>query len=218
MAEDCGVNKMNAKHASNCQELQSRFEGREAIYLDHCAWRVRVSDIRLHPAFHLSAEVERIPTPGLSAPLFHTSDGRPRPPLRWKLRAGYLTAFSDDSWSCGYGGWVLYFSPQLIQDVMEAAAQFGENAVCQETYMQISRLFRHRLYGRSERYVFEEVVERGTGAFRMSDALPMTVTVPASSGWVACPCCGRRFKLSDGLRWDGARHSTCGQRLFINVG
>jgi hypothetical protein len=32
-------------------------------------------------------------------------------------------------------------------------------------------------------------------------------------GWVDCPTCGSRFKLSDSNAWDGTRHRRCLQRL-----
>src|SRR5258708_32915019 len=95
---------MNSKHASNCKELQTRFEGREAIYVEKGALRVRVSNIRPRGGFSIRAEAEEIATPGLEMGMFH----RPRlpgaGPVRWRFGAGYLTTFSAQSWKLGYGG------------------------------------------------------------------------------------------------------------------
>jgi hypothetical protein len=53
-------------------------------------------------------------------------------------------------------------------------------------------------------------------AYPQNDAQPAVVTLSAG-GWVSCPCCGRRFKLSDSKRWNSERHMTCGQKLIINI-
>jgi hypothetical protein len=206
---------MNATHVENFQELRRRFEGREAIYVDRGAWHVRVSDIRLQPRFHVAAEIERFPTPGLDVPVFHTPAG-PVPPVRWNTWGGYLTSFTENSWSCGYGGWSLYFSPKFVQMAIEGAAPLADNPVSSDIYKRICQLvmepqFRHTWH----RYVFRDVVERGTGMFRLSGELP--VAVQMVFGWVTCPWCDMRFKPTDPLRWDGHRHTSCGQRLLIEV-
>jgi hypothetical protein len=207
---------MNATHLNSFQELRSRFEGREAIYVDRGAWHVRVSDIRLQPRFQVLAEIERLPTPGLDVPVFHRPAG-PVPPARWKTGAGYLTGFTETSWSCGYGGWSLYFCPKFIQMAIEAAAPLADNPVSHDIYECICKLVMDPQFrDTSHRYVFGDVVEPGTGRFRLSDELP--VTVQMVTGWVTCPWCDMRFKPADHLRWDGHKHTSCGQRLFINAG
>jgi hypothetical protein len=38
-----------------------------------------------------------------------------------------------------------------------------------------------------------------------------------TDGWINCPNCGIRFKLTDTSRWKKRRHTTCGQRItFAN--
>ena len=38
---------------------------------------------------------------------------------------------------------------------------------------------------------------------------------PYAEGWIECPFCGTRFSLRDRDRWNGERHTTCGQRIVI---
>ncbi len=40
--------------------------------------------------------------------------------------------------------------------------------------------------------------------------------VPDTEGWIKCPNCNFRFKLSDANAWDGERHKRCMQLLTIN--
>src|SRR5260370_35525926 len=112
---------MNSKHASNCKELQTRFEDREAIYVEKGALRVRVSNIRPRGGFSIRAEAGEIATPGLGVGMCH----RPRlpgaGPIRWRFGAGSLTTVSAHSWQRGYGAWSLYFVPQIIQSVLAFA-------------------------------------------------------------------------------------------------
>ena len=92
------------------QEVRAMFEGREAIYIEQGAVRVRISNIRGSASQAIiSAEVEEIPTPGLGVGRFRHLPGNK--PLRWTINAGYLTVFSDQLWTMGYGGWSLYFHP-----------------------------------------------------------------------------------------------------------
>jgi len=47
-----------------------------------------------------------------------------------------------------------------------------------------------------------------------NDAPPLAVS-PNPAGWVQCPCCGKRFGLTNSASWDGKRHRTCGQSLSL---
>jgi hypothetical protein len=125
-----------------------------------------------------------------------------------------LTRFSNNTWSVGYGGWSLYFCPIVIEAVSVMARRLPETMDRQKAYrrMNIALLLLKTDPGPS-RNVFEDAVEPGTNNRRKSDAPP--IAIEASSEWVMCPYCDRRFKLSDPLRWNGERHSTCGQRLLI---
>ena len=205
---------MNPKHANNCEELRSRFEGREALYVDKGVLRVRVNNISSGRGFVIRADVEEIATAGLGVGMFH------RPPLGAgplprSIAAGYLTTFSAQCWQMGYGGWSLYFSPEIVQAVAGFAARFPENADPNEGYKEVCRLLMELNAYEPTRLVFSDAVCAGSGKFRMSDS--PAIAVQASSGWVVCPYCGKRFTLSDSRRWDGERHTTCGQRLAINT-
>jgi hypothetical protein len=46
-------------------------------------------------------------------------------------------------------------------------------------------------------------------------ACPDRTASPYIEGWVKCPSCNFKFKLSEPSKWDGLRHQTCGQRLHI---
>ena len=119
--------------------MQASFEGREAIYIEKGALRVRVSNIRATTLPHyIAADVEEIPAPGLGVGSFDNSKpGRPR---RWGIGAGYLTAFSEHGWTAGYGGWSLYFDPKAIQAALDLAAHFPGNLDSWERYNQIVEL------------------------------------------------------------------------------
>ena len=109
------------------QEVRALFEGRDAIYLEKGAVRVRVSNICGSASKKIiGADVEEIPAPGLGVGIFATqrSGAKPR---RWRIGAGHLTTFSDQCWEMGYGGWSLYFHPKAVEGVMELAARFPAN-------------------------------------------------------------------------------------------
>lgn len=204
---------MNPEHASNCEQLRNRFDGREAIYVEKGALRVRVSNIRQRGAFHIRADVEEVVTPGLGVGLFHRPRQLGAGPLRWRLGAGYLTTFSAQSWKMGYGGWSLYFAPDIVQAVVGFAARIVATPDPNEGYHEVSRFLSSLEVNEPVQLVFPDAVDPDSGEFRRSDLPP--VAVQMSSGWIACPCCDVRFRVSDPRRWDGERHTTCGQRLII---
>lgn len=120
-------------------KLQANFAGREAIYVEKGALLVRVSDIRssrLRPT--VAAQVEEIPAPGLGVGGFAGARLRYHTrPLRWTIRAGYLTEFTDYCWTTGYGSWSIYFDPKLVQAVLELAAHFPDTQDTMERYREI---------------------------------------------------------------------------------
>lgn len=130
---------------SNCEVLRTRFEGREAIYVEKGALRVRVSNIHnVHEAqcSSIGADVEEILTPGLRVGLFPPY--RPgRSPLRWTI-AGDPTSFSDQSWWMGYGGWCLEFAPEFFQAVIDFAARRPNSADPCEGYSEVCRMLNNR--------------------------------------------------------------------------
>ena len=206
---------MNPRHASNCEELRTRFEGREAIYVEKGALRVRVSNIHPRGGFRIGADAEEIATPGLGVGLFHRPRQREAGPLRWRLGAGYLTTFSAHSWKMGYGGWSLYFAPEMVQAVVGCAARLAADADPNEGYDEVCRLLRSFETNEPSRLVFPDAVVPGSGEFRRSAAPPIGVQV--SSGWIVCPCCDLRFSVADPRRWNGKQHATCGQRLIVSA-
>jgi len=120
------------------EELQIRFEGKEAIYVEKGALRVRVTKIRFEILDgSISAEVEEIPTPGLPIGPFPVRPPGRRTPLWWKIGAGYLTTFSEHCWYMGYGGWSLFFDPRTIQGVIDLSSRFPDNATGYERYKQV---------------------------------------------------------------------------------
>lgn len=121
-------------------KLQANFEGKEAIYVEKGALLVRVSDIR-GPGLRqtVAAQIDEVPAPGLGVGGFDSSRLKRNGPLRWTIRAGYLTEFSDYCWNMGYGGWSLYFEPRLVQSVLQLAAQFPADLDIIQRYTEIVR-------------------------------------------------------------------------------
>jgi hypothetical protein len=118
----------DAGHAATVEKVRASFEGREAIYLEKGAIRVRVSNIRSADLGTILADIEEIPTAGF--PIWIRGGG-PRPrshPLRWTIGTSLIRHFSADSWSSPpYVGWTLYFSPKLIEEILALVSRFPEN-------------------------------------------------------------------------------------------
>jgi hypothetical protein len=123
--------------------LRANFEGKEAIYVEKGALLVRVSDIRssgLRPT--VAAQIDELPAPGLGVGGFDPSRlNRPRP-LRWTIRAGVLSDFSDHCWKMGYGGWSLYFEPRLVQATLKLASEFPADLDTFERYRRVAHFLR----------------------------------------------------------------------------
>ncbi len=118
----------DAGHAATVEKVRASFEGREAIYIEKGAIRVRVSNIRSVDLGVIRADIEEIPTAGF--PIWIRDVGpRPRPhPLRWTIGTSLIRHFSADSWSSPpYVGWTLYFSPKLIEEIVALVSRFPEN-------------------------------------------------------------------------------------------
>jgi hypothetical protein len=128
---------MNAQAAMNCEKLRAAFEGREAIYTERGVLRVRVFNIRPDVAARrIDAMVQEIPTVGLEQTIFHRHRPRAPRPLEWKIGGGFLTVFSKDDWGAGYGGWHLYFAPEIIQHVVTMAANWPPQQDDRHRYTQ----------------------------------------------------------------------------------
>jgi hypothetical protein len=77
-----------------------------------------------------------------------------------------------------------------------------------------------RIYLERGLVIGSEVVETGETFRRELEALnlrrerPLSAK-PGADGWLTCPHCGRRFTVSDKLRWNGERHA-CGGRIHLH--
>lgn len=121
------------------KQMQARFEGREAIYVEKGAVRVRVLTIRPGPIRpSVSVELELIPTPGVPAVLGRVQLPE-QPPFRWTISVGHLSTVSGSFWSTPYS-YSLYFAPAAIQRVVETAAGFSEDLSVYDRYKQILRI------------------------------------------------------------------------------
>ena len=116
----------HAQHRENCDRVRELFEGREALYLEgRGALRVRVEDIEPDVERHLiRARVVEIPTPGLHDIWFHRQASDTDVPLRWSITAGFRSDYTAGLWCMGYGGWHLYFDPDLLRMAVELARSF----------------------------------------------------------------------------------------------
>lgn len=141
--------------AARVEELRERFEGREAIYVEKGAVRVRVSDIRWDIAkLCIAARVKEIPTAGFPAGVFY--DVRIYEPRSWSIEGGYLTTSSEHTWDMGYGGWSLFFAPGVVDGVVQLALQFPEDLDPFQRYREVLKyLENHNVYEPTQR-VFAE--------------------------------------------------------------
>ncbi len=120
------------------EQLRARFEGREAIYVEKGALRMRVSDIRGGATqLSISAEVEELPTPGFPAGAFYEMPRLEPSPLRWSIEGGYLTDFSEHTWHMGYGGWSLFFAPRIVDGILGLALRFPDNLDAFQRYRKV---------------------------------------------------------------------------------
>jgi hypothetical protein len=120
---------MLSNQPSNSEKLRHAFEGAEAIYIEKGVLRVRVTGIRCSAkARRISAQVEEI---------VRTTDGQST--LRWIIDAGYLTRFSHHTWHMGYGGWSLFFAPEMVSRFVSLAAEWPAEFDALERYDQALR-------------------------------------------------------------------------------
>lgn len=156
-ADRYGIKKMPLANQTKMEQLRSLFESREAIYVEKGALRVKVTDIRGDVARqYVSAEVEEVPTTGLPVGAIHAIKQHEPSPLRWSIEGGYLTGFSDHTWHMGYGGWSLFFTPSIVEDIRNLALRFPDNLDPFQRYNSVlDYLQGHRAYEPTQR-LFEE--------------------------------------------------------------
>ncbi len=130
---------MHTVDSQNYEKLRANFQGRKALYIEKGALLVRVNNIRADLAARcINAEVEEVPTSGLGAGSFRlVNQPSDAESLRWQIGAGFLTQFSDNHWVMGYGGWSMYFAPQVVQGVAELAASWPQDLDAFERYERV---------------------------------------------------------------------------------
>jgi hypothetical protein len=142
-------------NAATVEKLRASFEGREAIYIEKGAIRVRVSNIRSADLGTILADIEEIPTAGF--PIWIRGGGPPprSHPLRWTIGTSLIRHLSADSWSSPpYVGWTLYFSPKLIEEIVALVSRFPENHPP------------HLGYGEILTYIDNQLLDRVKSLFR----------------------------------------------------
>ena len=129
---------------TNWRDLEpflKQFEGREAIYIEQGALRVRVSNIRVEVESKLvTVDVEEIPTPGLGFVGAHNRAFEEKAPRRWDIATTDLAGptFSSRGWHGGtHSGWSLFFAPEIIAGVVNLAALFPPSLHPAIRYRQI---------------------------------------------------------------------------------
>ncbi len=137
----------------NYGNLRDGFEGREAIYIEKGVFRVRMMNIRRRVgARRIDAEVEEVPTRGLECSLFHSRLPRVSGLLRWNVGAGSLTTFSERTWHMGYGGWSMFFQPEIVNGFISLATEWTTELDAAARYNQALRFLAERgAYERSTR-------------------------------------------------------------------
>jgi hypothetical protein len=148
---------MSLPNETKLEQVRGLFGGRQAIYVEKGALRVKVSDVRGDVArLSISAEVEEIPTAGFPAGAFYEIQRLEPSPLRWSIEGGYLTDFSDHTWHMGYGGWSLFFAPRIVDGIVSLALQFPENLDPFQRYSEVLNYLKdHEAYQPTQR-LFEE--------------------------------------------------------------
>ena len=139
------------------EQLRTLFEGKEAIYIEKGALRMRVSDVRGDTTqLYVSAEVEEIPTAGFPAGAFYGVQRLESSPLRWSIEGGYLTTFSDHIWHMGYGGWSLFFAQRIVDGILSLALRFPDNLDPFQRYREVLNYLKdHEAYEPTQRLFAE---------------------------------------------------------------
>lgn len=139
------------EHADTVEKLRASFEGREAIYIEKGAMRVRVSNIRSADLGVILADIEEIPTAGFPIWIRGGGSRSRQHPMRWTIGTSLTRHFSADSWSSPpYVGWTLYFSPKLIEEIVELVALFPENQLPYLGYPTIHTYIDNHLLDRAQ--------------------------------------------------------------------
>ena len=135
----------STSNAAIVDKVRSLYEGREAVYTEKGALRVRVNAVRIkievanatNDVFdYLAFDLEEVPTPGLPVWLEGYPSIGPHP-HRWTVGTGFRTRLFPHYISA-YCGWSMHFSPKLVAEIVEMATNFaGDDS--QELYRNIRR-------------------------------------------------------------------------------
>jgi hypothetical protein len=118
---------------------------------------VRVTNIRCHVgARRIDAEIGEIPIAGLERSLFHSGRPNESSPLRREISAGYLTTFSDHAREMGYGGWSLFFAPEVVAGFASVASDWPAELDAVERYNQALRFLIDRDAYKASNRVFPD--------------------------------------------------------------
>ena len=136
----------STSNAAIVEKARSLYEGREAIYIERGALRVRINGVRVGSERvdvtndlleYLAFDLEEIPTPNLPVWLGKGPSLGPHP-LRWEIGTMFEDHLHPDYCSMAYVGWSMHFAPKLVAEVIEIATNFAENEM-PDLYRKISR-------------------------------------------------------------------------------
>ena len=122
--------------------LRQKFEGREGIYIEKGAVRIKVVRIWVEDDLgrpYFAAEVEEIRTPGLedSNLITHLRRRFGPGPIRWRIGAAEPWASSGGLEWYGRYGPSIFFEPETVQAVVDLAATRPANLSSWDLYGKI---------------------------------------------------------------------------------
>jgi hypothetical protein len=130
--------RLEAEGRRAAEQLRERWQGREAIYLESGALRIRVVDV-FRQGDRFVAEVEEVPTPGLRNTLLRVLEAGKAPsnPIRWSL--SMPNDLAEDYWWAS--GWTLVFAPDFVQRVTALAEEWPADLSSLARYCELGVLW-----------------------------------------------------------------------------
>jgi hypothetical protein len=145
---------MSPSENAKVEQLRKLFDGKEAIYIEKGALRVRVSHINGGRTY-VSAEVEEVPTVGFPLGIFCEIQKAEPNPLHWSIGAAD-SHFSEHTWHAGYGGWSLFFAANIVEGILNLALRFPDDLGPFQRYREVLRYLRnHETYEPTQRFLAE---------------------------------------------------------------
>ena len=100
---------------------------------------VEVKDIKMGPAFNVTANI-----------LVQPARGLPQDPERFAIATDLRFCSIDQShWQMGYGGWTLFFDPQFVSELLGVAAKYREGVDYRQDDEKRARLNNPRFTSRN---------------------------------------------------------------------